>query len=74
MSNFRRFLTPPQRRLVTTAERQGWACDITSTGHLRFKAPDGRTVIGNAVGRRSLEQHDRRTVNRLRRHGLRIDP
>ena len=57
------------RELVRVARRQGWEVTVTSTSHVRFRSPDGAVVVGTGSGR-SLDQHYRRTVNRLIRHGL----
>lgn len=68
--NWRATLSKRTKVLIKTAERQGWAVDCTSNGHVRFRAPSGHTVIGSSSGGGELDLHYRAMVKRLRERGL----
>lgn len=69
MTGWRTRIDPRLRALIREAELQGWRVGSTAKSHIRFTAPDGRTVIASGAGHH-LEQHYARTLSRLRALGF----
>ena len=72
--HMRKRLTGPTkdlRPLINTAQRQRWTVDITGSGHLRWKPPNGGNIYFSA-----LTPSDRRAIRQirseLRRRGLKV--